>query len=203
MPDNLTLFDYQITTTNTYPGKRNQYNIWHYKAVGVDHEAGLLLAQFVDVVVSAMASIMSSACSIIRAYVVNLKNPDNFADAYFTVPGGRGINVANSFVAWGFKYPRPTRLVRDGSKRIGGVSETDITNGNATATALGLLEAAEDAFGEPLSDVLGNEYYPCVAKTYLVPQTGDPTKEKRVPFQLFPVVSVNYERVTHQTSRAE
>lgn len=202
MPNELTVEDYQVTVFYNKNGLPFAENVFYYQVETGTGTAADLVGAFATDIVPTIMSVLSSVVASTRVYAINLVDEDDFHDGYATVAGTRGSSVMPPFVGWYFKYLRPTRAVRDGRKNFGGISEGDVTDGLATATALALLETLELVLQGTIEGGSGAIYHPCIAKTYLVPQIADPDKMKRVPYKLYPIDFVNYERVSHQDSRS-
>lgn len=127
--------------------------------------------------------------------ILESENLDDVADfdtvTLGALPGNRDPEFAPLFVAYSFIMQRTTKATRHGHKRIGGVGDSNVVDGEANATVLPHLTAYADLFPGPITDVLGNEYMLVIIRNPDDPGT-------RI---VNPVSDAAYQRVTSQNTR--
>lgn len=125
----------------------------------------------------AMRNLQSTECTHTIYRVDNLTNGIDFFEHTFNVDGENGGDPAPSFNALNFILRRSTLLTRNGSKRLGGLSEA-ISSGNTYTGSPSNLAALETAMGTPLltGDVTPDPFADpvIVGRVLYTPPTGDP-----------------------------
>jgi|SRR6266853_771027 len=109
--------------------------------------------------------IQSNGLQHVGVDVVNLNNPGDFFSEVFTTPptGTVGGDQLAPFYAYTFQYVRPTRLVRNGYKRIGGVPESASTDGEHLSGAIAAAATAlAAAMASPLTTPDGSAFHPAI-----------------------------------------
>jgi hypothetical protein len=131
---------------------------------------------------------------IIRVEVYNVTNGIGYVDAHPTT-GNTGLRTGSgmpSFIAWGFQYNRATAGKRNGAKRFGACSETDVDGDGPTSGMRVVLDAFAVKLGDPLQIGIIETWFPEILE--------------RKPAGVFPWTShaisgVQFKRVTSQNSR--
>lgn len=183
---------YKLTHNYIAMGQ-NMANVYVYEQNEGGGSAEELAAAWLTDVFPDIRQIQNEAAVTQDIEVINLDNDDDFHTLPCTV-GCDGVqtgDVMPPYVSWAFRLNRASRASRHGQKRIGGVNETHVAAGVATAGFLPTLNATADAIEATLSDGFGNEW------ELRIPRFG-PTGEL---VQVFPISSVDYVRVSTQNSR--
>lgn len=100
----------------------------------------------------------------------NLFDPTDFYENFATNSGSQGTSSSEylpPFVAFGFQYSGDRRDVRQGSKRLAGVLETNSIAGYASGALTSALDAARLAMRSPVTagDVIpANTWFPVIVK---------------------------------------
>lgn len=114
---------------------REAHNIFHYRVasrdVGITYTD--LANHFEDWWALAVSPITLSSAVLTLITITNLTNGLDIHEQVSTQAGLEGGDNAPSFVAWGFRLIRTTRLTRHGSKRFVGVSEDDTVGNDPSA----------------------------------------------------------------------
>lgn len=184
-----------MTSESNNRGANPYVNVFGYRSnIIVVNEQQELMNAFVAQVVPQIATVMGNSMDIKRVEVYNVTDGVGYLDNVFSTPvsGSRSGEVMPQFVAWGFQYNRVTAGKRNGYKRIGEISETDVSDQRATASALTALNALAVVLGNPLKIALIDTWFPEILE--------------RKPTGVFPWTShaiggVSYKRVTTQNSR--
>jgi hypothetical protein len=126
----------------------------------------------------------------------NLASTEDFATELF-LPGdfvgsasGEGLPPFN---AWAFRYQRASTLVRNGAKRIAGVTETDLDNGVANSSALTRLAALANHMESDLELDSGELFKPVIVHQVKVDDV--------ITYTPYDVSGVSYIRVSTQNTR--
>lgn len=136
-------------------------NVFYYQVSSGSNIAEDLALAFSDVA-GDISGCQASALSYNDITVENLDNLADFNLTPFTSAGAISGEYLSPFVAWGFRYNRATRAVRNGSKRITGVPESLVQNGAATNAALDILEPIAVSMGNDLTGASGAVYRPVI-----------------------------------------
>lgn len=114
--------------------------------------AARLNVAFVAAIVGAILAVSSDQYVIDDVLTINLDDLDDYDTETIADAGessGQHLPIYNT---WYFEYTRTTRAIQNGRKAIGIISEPDSENGNATTTALVLLNNLANALAGELDD---------------------------------------------------
>lgn len=195
----LTVYDYRVVMSYYVKTILCKNTFWYTAAV--ESDATILANAFSDEIMPAIFAILANDADALSLSVDNLGDPDDF---YLGLPanhsGGRGTDVMKQYNGWYFRYNRATRSTANGRKTFGGVAEADVTDGEAVAGALVLLDALEVVLETPFMGSDSTTFSPMIAHTepYTNPETD---KTYRVPVGLFPILNVEYVGLSTQNSR--
>jgi len=173
-------------------------NVFYYEQIlGADTDANTLTLAFQDQVMGDLLDIVHNTTFVNLIAARDLDDPTAF---YVQVEGPlvigtRGGECMPPFVAWAFRYNRATTLVRNGQKRIPGVSEADQNAGVALSTFIPTLNIAAAAMAADLVDDNGSHYRPVIMRKVFDELTGITT------YTQFPFSTVEYTRVSTQNTR--
>lgn len=184
---------YIVLDKQRYYG-REILNRYYYLQTAGGEGAEELANVFTETVIAAVTNIQSDQLEHVMVSVINPDNPADFVDftADLPISGDVAGDDLPAFVAWGFKYIRTTRSIRNGAKRIAGVTEAwldeeDVAFGTASDSVL----AASIVMGATLTGPDGGVFEPQLAR---VGEGGAITYYE-------PVKDVIFTRVTTQNSR--
>lgn len=96
-----------------------------------------IASHFVEAVVTPVVALQSADITHTRLYLENLTNGVDiltYTDGY-PLPGAQELSSLPPFVTATFQLVREERTTRNGSKRIGGVCEADVTSGVWTGSS--------------------------------------------------------------------
>jgi len=168
-------------------------NVYHYSIL----EDGVLLSDvaqnFFLQVITPMRDIQSQLMDHIS---LEVEVVSGVFDSYLlpwgsVIPGNVAGEYLPPFVAWGFQLNRTNKLTRNGSKRIAGVAESQVSNGAAAAGAASFLATMATALGEDLEEDAIAIASPAIVR--YAPGGAVDTWQ--------PVASVTYRRLTTQNTR--
>jgi hypothetical protein len=169
----------QIIDTQTYLGQE-VLNVYHYRCTAVSPTPtdpyGNLLDMFDADVVENVAEIQMSNLLHVSREARNLSNGLDFAINSSVIPGGMSTDThqeLNSFTSAGFLLQRSSLATRNGYKRVGGLSETDVV-GNDWVGETTRLDDIEGAFAMTITAELGVTFQPIILKAGSDPLTTDP-----------------------------
>lgn len=169
----------QIIDTQTYLGQE-VLNVYHYRCTAVSPTPtdpyGNLLDMFDVDVVENVAEIQMSNLLHVSREARNLSNGLDFAINSSVIPGGMSTDThqeLNSFTSAGFLLQRSSLATRNGYKRVGGLSETDVV-GNDWVGETTRLDDIEGAFAMTITAELGVTFQPIILKAGSDPLTEDP-----------------------------
>lgn len=128
-------------------------NVYFYEVTDIG--TGMTLQDMTDgfeyLLINEMASQQSTDLTHTEVTGFNLTNGLDIASTVTGISGGAGgSGLATNLLAIGIKLNRSTALTRNGSKRIGGVTEADVT-GN-------ILAVGVQAFWQGVADRMAIEY---------------------------------------------
>jgi hypothetical protein len=129
----------------------------------------------VDVVENVAEIQMSNLLHVSRE-VRNLSNGLDFAINSAVIPGGMSTDThqeLNSFTSAGFLLQRSSLATRNGYKRVGGLSETDVV-GNDWVGETTRLDDIEGALSMVITAELGVTFQPIILKAGSDPLVEDP-----------------------------
>lgn len=187
----------RITVEGAYFAQK-ALNVYYYGVRDDALDLSDLATAFDTQVQTTVMLALSQSYGFVKITLQNLMDEDDFfVDTFSTRFGSRTGDPAPSFVAWGIRLFVDKLMQRTGAKRLVGVSETDISNGVPTGTALSLVNSAATLMGYPLapSGFLWTAL-PMVA-TFVKPNPTDPPILSNVT----PIVSGLFRWVTSQNSR--
>lgn len=169
----------QIIDTQTYLGQE-VLNVYHYRCTEVSPTPtdpyGNLLDMFDVDVVENVAEIQMSNLLHVSREVRNLSNGLDFAINSAVIPGGMSTDThqeLNSFTSAGFLLQRSSLATRNGYKRVGGLSETDVV-GNDWVGETTRLDDIEGALSMVITAELGVTFQPIILKAGSDPLVEDP-----------------------------
>lgn len=201
---------YQVRARQTFDiGGKELETVWFF-----DHTAGSGTAADLAVAFGAargdlMNAFQTELIKNLSIDIINLGNPGDFVSLPWLGTGALAQDTLPPFNAVGFTMKVNTRAVRKGSKRVSGLAETDVTNGEITGTTtLANIELLRIAMAQEIVDA-SDTWLPVVVKrikeavpgttptryTYRLPTTGDPLVTGEV------VVALTNPNVAHQVSR--
>lgn len=138
---------------------------------------------------------VSNGAQLARIEVYNVTNGTGYLDYNYPAPLA-GLRAAGDqmpvFVAWGFQYNRLTAGKRNGSKRLGPITENDTTGAVATPAMIVILDALAVKLGAPLKVGPIDTWFPEILER-------KPTGV--YPWTSHPILNVTYKRITTQNSR--
>lgn len=174
---------YQVRIHQTQ-GAVNLLNVIHVERLTVDFGASDIREAFIDTVLPTWKSLVVSGLVFASIDVVSLSNPEDFEIAFPIGQQGNGSGlVGPALIAANLRLNRTRTDVRNGSIRIGGISE-DSYNVNAFVSSF--RDDMSD-FGDALLDTwakispAGNVCQVHVIKRVLVPATSTHKAYYRLP----------------------
>ena len=144
----------QVVANQSY-GNQLLQNVFFYRVTAVPVQDDFpnvyeyIAARFNVVVGIPMRGMQANATQHTVYNVKNLTDGIEFFDKAINAFGSQEPPYATSFLAINFILRRSTGVTRNGSKRVGGLSE-NATEGNAITVAPLVLAAVEAAFAAPL-----------------------------------------------------
>jgi|SRR5579872_364331 len=178
------------------------HNIFWYQATGglpssVDLNAGLIDT---GGVFFSIQDVVSAEVQFLEFDTQDVNSSTDFdTESLVGNTGHRSGDCLPPFVAYTFKYVRASRAVRNGSKRIPGVAESDQVNGVPTSAELTLLTTLAGVLSAPISPMGGGIYVPVIVRvTYPVP---NPSHLPPLSWTAFDINDVIYEHIGSQNSR--
>lgn len=151
-------------------------------------------ADFYNQIGEVLLDQLSNGVDITLMRMQNYTNENEFFEVAWINSGTRSGDAMPSFVAHGLQLTRGNKNTRNGSRRIPGVMEGDITDGNNPPTPVqnGLMSA----FMSDFSYVEGANNF--LARPVIL---GRDQLGRIEPTRYSPVTGVTYKRVTTQNSR--
>jgi hypothetical protein len=195
---------FRCTDYQRLPSGEQIQNVYFYERVGAVGTASDLLAWFASEFADVVKDVQSNELVHTLYKVENLGDVadfDEFSEAGDV--GAAAFPVRNEWDAYAFTLRPSTRAVRPGSKRIGGVFESDAKYTNGVVTAADLLTAlhALRLKMAAIADAALDTYTPVIIKrvldgtTYRLPETD-------LELVSVPVATVLLNtKITHQVSR--
>jgi len=201
---------YQVRARQTFDTNGKELEtVWFF-----DHTAGSGTASDLAVAFGAARGDLMNAfqTELIKNYsidVINLGDLGDFASLPWVGTGALAQDTLPPFNAVGFTMKVNTRAVRKGSKRVSGLAETDVTNGEITGTTtLANIELLRIAMAQEIVDA-SDTWLPIVVKRiktavagttptqykYRLPEPGDPLVTGEV------ITVLTTRNVSHQVSR--
>lgn len=184
-------------------------NVYHYMGEGGAHTAAEMGTLFRTQILPSLVNLQSNAVQHRRLQIINLGDLTSFDETATVVTGVRTGERLPAHDAWSFTLRLDTRAVRPGSKRVAGISELDVGNGEPASTDyITLLELYRDKLPLVLSvDLPAPNYVPIVVKRIAIPATPTTKAGYRLPrtdvelvFGRVRAALVNF-KISHQTSR--
>jgi hypothetical protein len=187
---------YKVTDFQTLIGVQLINVYWYQATAGSTTGASSLVTAFLADMLPEIINLQTTDTAHLRILAENVADLADFADVALTTDnvGLTAGDVNDTFGAWGFKLIRSTRAVRNGSKRIGGVADSQVDSGLAVSGVIPSLNALAAAMGADIVD--GSNVYSPVLRhlTREMIVAGDPPT-----FSL--VSGASYEAYTSQVSR--
>lgn len=156
-------------------GGQYALNVYHFQPIqGTGTSAGVAEIFFVNII-PLMLEVQHNSVTHSRLEVFNYEDDTDFATL---VPGSGNVGLvggtlATSMLAWSFRLNRSSTNIKNGFKRIGGVSEFQLDGQAAGSGVLPDLAALADAFVQQYQDTDGVIYQMCTIKS-LIPPDGIP-----------------------------
>lgn len=153
-----------------------------------------LVNHFISDVLPDLAAIIQVNGFFVRLECEQVIGGAQYIDTILEPPieGARTGEYLPNFNAWGFQFVRANRGERSGSKRLGPLSETDVSNGAATSGIATLLAAAADTMQNPIKVGLVDTWFPVILSRPVAPSTT---------WSFHDLAAVRYMRVTSQNTR--
>lgn len=184
---------YNARMQYTYLGQllENRYFISHITGVG---DAGILAGSLNQIYKPSLQAIQNIGVLYTFVVIVNLNDSTDFVTLGITGNGVRPGLAMPPFTSWGFTlFSTDTRL-RSGGKRVGGLSEEDVSAGQADAGIITNLTNMAQVFQDTFQNV-------ALTNTYVqVMHTEGNLATDQNPLTV-PLREVSYRRVTTQSSR--
>jgi hypothetical protein len=140
MPEYMGDFVYRLRHTATFLGQR-LINVYYYGTDEVSADAADLGGAFIDDVIPVWQDIVVGGTASVAVDVEGVKGTGELYHADITAGGTRVGEALPPYVAWAFRLNHAARTERNGYKRFGGVSETDVEFGVATSAMTSPLDA--------------------------------------------------------------
>lgn len=198
----------KVTLHETFLGQKIE-NVFFYRLTGVPSPAAgetfeqLVAERFNVVVAFHVRAIQSTFClnTIIR--VDNITNGIDFYELTVGVAGDLAADPLASFDAINFVLRRTTGITRNGSKRIGGLTENGVS-GNTVIIAAGTLNPLEASLSADL--VTADAVPVAFAEPVIVGRIFDPTVGASGGYvldltKINPIASASATAVSTQRSR--
>lgn len=203
----LTTRDYRIVSTYQNDVGKEFTNVFYFKANGTSPSptAPDLSAAFVEDVIPFISAVLHNSMSYKKYTVENLVTPTDFVEGTVAgVDGERAGEFMPNWNGWAYKANRSTKLVRNGRKIFGRISESDVENGVATTSPGNDILTRLTALGNQLSNIIfaagsSNAYEYCIPQSIDISLPGgDPVYQLDT---LWVANGVFYNRVSTQNSR--
>lgn len=179
---------------NSKLGLKPFTNVFHYRQTFGVTGGEILAQEWINEVFPHIQSVVTVNTEFVSVEWLNYDNLADFGvdDSIAGQTGARAGESLPTFNTWGFQYNRETRATRNGSKRLGLISELDCAYGTATGAMLPVLQAAANGLAQ-FVNLGGTEIWqPVIARLSPDGATVLLTND---------VVSVDYKRMTTQNSR--
>lgn len=176
---------------------QNCLNVFFYECVaGGTADSEALASLIRDNIVNNLVDIQNEGVVHRNIYVENL---DDYTDFFtLTLTTGNVGTISGQglppYAAWSFILERASRLVRNGHKRIVGVSEASQSNGLPISGILSLLADTGTALAASFADSDDNIYVPRIAHRTVVPHVS-------TTYLLYPIASASFTAIGTQNSR--
>ena len=198
---------YKITANQVYGGQLMQ-NVFMYEylnpaeGVGVPAQIQTILNAFKTEVGDVMRTVQVGAVNHTSYRFDNLTDGVTFGELLVNLAGFKENVPSPSFLAVNVKLVRLTGITRNGSKRIGGISE-DATSGNTLLWSGPEVAAIQNAFGSAIHNPVGAEN---IGAPVIVGRTEELNEDGDLVYVLDltkvnPIVSAQVTALTTQRSR--
>jgi len=171
------------------------YNMFGYIGnLTVIDEINALKNAFVDQVLDKILDVMHTGMEVTEVSVTEV-NTEDYASVVFLSSektGTRSGDAMPKFTSWSFKWVKSTLGDRSGGKRIGVISESDVTGGIASGSIVTALNAAATAFASPLFEGILETWFPVILKRPPTPEDD---------WSSSPISGVQYTNVSTQNTR--
>lgn len=187
---------YKITLHTDHASGVNEFiNVFGYHdQLALPVAMSELVNHFISDVLPDLAAIVQINGYFVRVECEQVIGGSNYIDHILSTPieGTRTGEYLPNFNAWGFQFVRANRGERSGSKRIGPISETDVSSGTASGSIVALLSAAATAMQDPIQVGLVDTWFPVILSRPVAPSTT---------WSFHDLAAVRYMRVTTQNTR--
>jgi len=178
-------------------------NVYYFKQLAnpsTGTSIAALETAFVNIYIPVITALQSDLIRHTGLLTENLDNPDEFGTPATGYDGLLSGDAMPPFVTWSFRLNRTTRLVRNGQKRIGGLSEASVSAGlpvSGMATAIAAYETLVAAI--LIEPVTGASFEPrIVHRATDAGPGGDPPATPRADYA---IASATFTTVSTQNSR--
>jgi len=193
---------YQLTDVQTYLGQQ-VLNVYYYKqiaepSVGVSNIA--LVRAWEDFVMATIGPVQNEGLDHVGVRVINLDNPDDFLLSPNSFAGTVSGDGMPPYVTFAFRLNRASRAVRNGQKRIGGISESSVGDGLVNPGLATNIAAIEVALGAIITDTIsGASFQPRIV--HLATEAGPGGDPPATPRADYTISSVEFTSVSTQNTR--
>lgn len=131
-------------------------NTYYFVQTAGAGTADALVAAFKADMLPELIAVQSTFLTHESIEVINLDDPTDFYEEALSASNVGTVSgeMAPVFVAWGYRLLRASRLSRNGYKRIAGVGEADLGDGDAASAALTRLNALATVMGGTITDTV-------------------------------------------------
>jgi len=185
-----------VVRQNIIGGTYNPFiSVFGYRSnLAVINEENELSNQFRTQIVPELVKVIPTNRAIDRVEVYNVTNGVGYQDYIYAAPvaGLRAGDIFPDFMAYGFQYNRLAAGKRNGYKRFGPPTETDVNGALPSAAMLIILNALAVKLSSPIKIALIDTWFPEILE--------------RKPAGVYPwtshaIVDVTFKRLTTQNSR--
>lgn len=200
---------YQLEDIQTLPSGEQFENVYFYNDSSSAGSAEELSEDFAAVMIPLILEMQASSVSHRLVRCFSLGNPaDFFERSLISVVGARSDDLRSPFEAINFTLRPTLRLVRPGSKRIGGLPDASSAFTNGVVTESTFLGYLEDVRAQMAATLDGDDgaYNPVIIKRIFDATIGE-NGGYRLPVTDLELLAVDVgavlvnPRITHQTSR--
>jgi len=170
-------------------------SVFGYRSnLAVTNEINELSVQFRAQIVPELVKVIPTNRQIDRVEVYNVTDGIGYQDYIYATPvvGLRGGDIFPDFMAYAFQYNRLNAGKRNGAKRFGPPTETDVNGAAPSAAMLIVLNALAAKLSAPIKEGLIDTWFPEILE--------------RKPAGVYPwtshqIVDVTFKRLSTQNSR--
>jgi len=172
---------YEVRVALTLLGK-GMYLVFHVRRLSGEFDASDVTNGFLESVLPMLTAATSEDLMVESSYTWNLGDEDDFHFCDITVPGAVIGDCLPVHDACTLKFPRLTRSIGHGFKRIPGLVETFVTDGQLTGDQFDDLKSLGAAIVAPWSDATPAEVCEYVViKRVFVEETEEQKEHYRLP----------------------